>query len=103
MALSKHSHNSFRNPYQVVILGAGFAGLQVAQGLVNINLDVTLIDRHSPTRAQLLRASLKFGQFLRTVEAFNGGDRRGRHHWRRDRRSHSRVDSSFSCQGLRSS
>ncbi|HLP90110.1 MAG TPA: NAD(P)/FAD-dependent oxidoreductase [Nostocaceae cyanobacterium] len=32
-------------PYRVVIIGAGFAGLQVAEHLANTNLEVVLIDR----------------------------------------------------------
>lgn len=47
MAVAKYSHHSWRYPYRVVILGAGFAGLRVAQGLANTDLDVTLIDRQN--------------------------------------------------------
>lgn len=47
MAVSKHSYHSLSHPDRVVILGAGFAGLQVAQGLANTDLDVTLIDRQN--------------------------------------------------------
>lgn len=46
MAIAKLSPKSWRR-HRVVILGAGFAGLQVAQGLANTDLDVTLIDRQN--------------------------------------------------------
>lgn len=47
MAQSNYSPPSLRSRYRVVILGAGFAGLQVAQRLANTDLDVTLIDRQN--------------------------------------------------------
>ena len=32
---------------KVIIVGAGFAGLQVAKGLSNSLIDVTIIDKHN--------------------------------------------------------
>ena len=33
--------------HKIIIVGAGFAGLQVAKGLVNSSFDVTIIDKHN--------------------------------------------------------
>ena len=33
--------------HKIIIVGAGFAGLQVAKGLVNSSFDITIIDKHN--------------------------------------------------------
>ncbi len=61
----------------VVILGAGFAGVECARGLADADVDVTLVDRHAyntfhPLLYQVATAALNPGDityFLRALHA----------------------------------
>lgn len=66
-AHSTHPQYPVSAPLRVIILGAGFAGLQVAQELANTDLDVILVDRQNhhtfqPLLHQVATAELEPGQ-----------------------------------------